>query len=38
MSDVIPFRKPTPSKSKEDDETAEFLKLLERITKPIKAK
>jgi len=35
MSEVIPFRKP-PSKPKEDDETAEFLKLLERITKSIK--
>ena len=38
MSDVIPFRKPPPSKPTEDDETAEFLKLLERITKPVKAK
>jgi hypothetical protein len=38
MSEVIPFRKPPPSKSKEDDETAEFLKLLDRITKPVKAK
>jgi hypothetical protein len=37
MSEVIPFRKP-PSKPKEDDETAEFLKLLERITKSIKKK
>jgi hypothetical protein len=36
MSEVIPFRKPPPSKSKEDDETAEFLRLLERITKSIK--
>ena len=38
MSEVIPFRKPPPSKSKEDDETAEFLKLLERITKSIKTR
>jgi hypothetical protein len=38
MSEVIPFRKP-PSKPKEDDdETAEFLKLLERITKSIKTR
>jgi hypothetical protein len=37
MSDVIPFRKP-PSKPKEDDETAELLKLLERITKATKPK
>jgi hypothetical protein len=37
MSEVIPFRKP-PSKPKEDDEMAEFLKLLERITKSVKAK
>jgi hypothetical protein len=36
MSEVIPFRKP-PSKPKED-ETAEFLKLLERIQKSIKSK
>jgi hypothetical protein len=37
MSDVIPFRKP-PSKPKEDDETAELLKLLERIAKSTKSK
>jgi hypothetical protein len=37
MSDVIPFRKP-PTKPKEDDETAELLKLLERITKATKPK
>jgi hypothetical protein len=36
MSEVIPFRKPL-SKPKED-ETAEFLKLLERIQKSIKSK
>jgi hypothetical protein len=37
MSETIPLRKP-PSKPKEDDETAEFLKLLDIITKPNKRK
>jgi hypothetical protein len=37
MSKVIPFRKP-PSKSKEDDEMAEFLKLLDLISKSVRSK
>jgi hypothetical protein len=37
MSEAIPFRKP-PSKPKADDETAELLKLLERIAKSVKTK
>jgi hypothetical protein len=36
MSEVIPFRKP-PAKPKQD-ETAEFQKLLDRISKSIKSK
>jgi hypothetical protein len=37
MSEVIPFRKPPPPKPKQD-ETAEFLKLLERIQKSIESR
>jgi hypothetical protein len=37
MSEVIPFRKPPPPKPKQD-ETAEFLKLLERIQNSIKSR
>ncbi len=37
MSEVLPFRKP-PSKPKQDDETPELLKLLERIARSVKTK
>lgn len=37
MSEVLPRHRP-PSKPKDDDETAEFLKLLERISKCMKTK